>query len=397
MTKNAGETLFEFGSRPVSINVLIEERYANLIADLLTGWSVTISGDRAVDPHFQLITGSDGKVYVSGHWVGAGYRIRDKADIACSFIAEALKTQANENTDQYCVHAASAVFAGQAVIFAGGFRSGKSTLTAVLAARGLPIVGDDAIFISPLRQSAISPGISPRLRLPLPDTLAERTQQFVRKTSGLTGERYSYLTLPGERQMANGEEVPIGAFVFVNRANGADTRIVDIPKSEALKLLIWQNFARQAPADQILASLSKLVQTRKTVELRYDDVEDAADLLIDTFKDWQIASPRRDTIKPVNLDQLRKAGNPEWRVNPEIEEERLDDGHFIADTNTGRIFYLNAIGAAIWRMLSAGHGGDEIMVALAEAFPETEARRIGSDVDTLISTFQENGLLLVKE
>lgn len=396
MKKNAGEALYEFRSRPVSINVRIDERYANLIADLLRGWTVTLQNDLAADSDFEMTAGSGRKITVSGRWVGAGYSVRDEADIACSFIAEALKTQANENTAQFCVHAASAVFEGRAILFAGGFRSGKSTLTAVLASRGLRIIGDDAVFISPQRQSAISAGILPRLRLPLPDILSENTQRFIAKTCCLKGERYMYLALPGEKQMVNAEELSLGAFVFVNRVEGADVEIIDMPKSEALKSLIWQNFARQLPAHQILNSLSDLVLMRRTVELRYDDVEKAADLLIETFSSWP-SSDRQDAAYAPNLLDRLNTSEPVWQINPDIDERQLDDGHFIADGYTGRIYYLNSIGAAIWRLLGAGDDADEIAAKLTAAFPDVECHRIRQDVNTMISAYRENGLIFAHE
>ena len=145
----------------------------------------------------------------------------------------------------------------------------KSTLTTVLAARDLTVVGDDAVFLSPERETAIGPGIAPRLRLPPPDGLSEQTEEIIVRLASLTGARYGYLGLPVEGLMDNGADVPIGAFIFLNRTESGPSELVELPKSDVLRGLIWQNFARQAPAQHILDSPAAMVMPRPAYELRY--------------------------------------------------------------------------------------------------------------------------------
>lgn len=383
----------EFAAYPVPIHARLDMRMTPLIASLLKGWSVSVADDLADSPKLELLASPDHGMTVRGRWVGQDYTVSDPVDGACSFIAEALKVQANDASDSFCVHSAAAILCGRAVLFAAGFRAGKSTLTTVLASRGVRIMADDAVFISPEVRAAISPGISPRLRLPLPADLAHHTRNFVRETMRLTGKRYGYLALPDNRLMANGEQAPIGAFVHLNRRPGGRAVLVEIPKSEALKTLIWQNFARQIPAGRILAGLSDLVASRPTLELQYSSAEDAADLLESTFSAWP------DDAVPVAGDDLfdeeyqLNIDNPRWRTKPNIVEKRLDAGHFIADEDTGRIFQLNSTAAAIWRMLSAGEDPEDVASLMCTAFPEIGSERISNDVVALIQCFRENDLL----
>jgi hypothetical protein len=343
-------------------------------------------------PELELL-GSPERVTVRGRWVGAEYSLSDPVDGACSFIAETLKAQANESSDSFCVHAAGAVLGDRAVLLLAGFRAGKSTFTAVLAARGERIVADDALFVSEAG-AAIAPGILPRLRLPLPETLAPKTREFVKTSMSLAGRRYGYLTLPGDRLMTNGESAPIGAFVSLNRRPDGPAELVEMPKAEALRMLIWQNFARRIPAGRILACLSDLIASRPTFELRYSDAEAAADLVQARFSAWPEESARSRSRGRLDVDERPAVDNPRWRVGPNIVEKQLGNGHFIADEDNGRIFHLNATAAAIWRLLSGGEDSTEVASVLVAAFPEIDAGRIGEDVAMLTQCFRENGLLV---
>jgi len=387
--------LLEFAGYPASFYARLDAGMRPMIGSLLKGWSISPEEDSGRDHQLELFVSADHVMTVRGSWIGQEYTLKDPVDGACSFIAEALMVQANESTDNMCVHSAAAVFCGRAVLFPARFRAGKSTLAAVLAARGLNIIADDAVHISPEAQNAISPGISPRMRLPIPDSLARRSRTFLAAAMGLTGKRYGYLALPDNQLLTNGEPTPIGAFVYLNREPDSGSAVLtEIPKADALKTLIWQNFARQIPAGRILACLSDLVASRPTLELRYAEAEDAADLLESRFSTWpeEAASVSGQTL--IDDDYKAIIGDPLWQAKPNIIEKGLDTGHFIADEDTGRIFHLNSTAGAIWRMLSAGEDSKFVASLLSEAFPEIESQRIKDDVVTLSQSFRENGLLM---
>ena len=64
---------------------------------------------------------------------------------------------------------------------------------------------------------------------------------------------------------------------------------------------------------------------------------------------------------------IMAAETTEWRVNPGLEEREVDDGHFIADSNTSRIYHLNTVAAAVWQLPSSGETESEISATLAVA------------------------------
>jgi hypothetical protein len=383
--------LLEFSAYPVPVRARLAAHMPSMIESLLKGWSVSAVAEMP-SPELELL-GSPERLTVRGRWVGPPYSVSDPVDGACSFIAETLKAQANESSDSFCVHAAGAVLGDRAVLMLAGFRAGKSTLTAVLAARGERIVADDALFVSEAG-AAIAPGILPRLRLPLPEALAPQTRAFVKTSMGLAGRRYGYLTLPGDRLMRNGESAPIGAFVSLNRRPEGPAELVDMPKAEALRMLIRQNFARRIPAGRILACLADLIVSRPTLELRYSDAEAAADIVQERFSAWPEESAQSRSCGLPGVDERLVTDNPRWRVGANVVERQLGNGCFIADEDNGRIFHLNATASAIWRLLSAGEDSAEVASLLGEAFPGVDAGRIGEDVATLAHCFRENGLLI---
>ncbi len=391
---NSGE-LKEFTAFPSSVRARINPQIQLLSDNLLKGWRVEDAADPAAKPDLEMLTGRDERIVVRGRWVGPAYTVEDPADVACSFIAEVLKAQANELTEGLlCVHSAAVVMHRRAVLLLGGFRTGKSTLGAVLASRGFAIIGDDAVFISPRHATVASPGIAPRLRLPLPPTLAPDTRKFLQKTAGLTGGRYQYLSLPGDSLLANGEETAVGALVFLKRVPEQVAALTVLPKSEALKALVWQNFARQTPAGRILSSLSELVMSRPTFALAYGEAEEAADTLQETFAEWPSTKSSQFNGKFGDLRRPQTFRKPHWRRSLNVEEQQIDRGSFIADNNTGRIFHLNVTAAAIWKMLSAGHKSKDVLSTISDAFPDTNPSRIGQDVEEMVMSFREHGLLL---
>lgn len=386
--------LLKFLAFPVPIHVRLDADMKQMVAPLLNGWSISPSEDGAAEPQLEILVNRDRVISVRGPWIGQEYTLSDPVDGACSFIAEVLKVQANETSQDMCVHSAAMIFGGRAVLIPAAFRAGKSTLSAVLAARGLKVIADDAVFISPMAKTAISPGILPRMRLPVPENLSHHTKSFIDASMCLAGKRYGYLALPRDQLLSNGEETPIGAFVYLNRRPGGAARLVEVPKAEALKTLIWQNFARQVPAGRILASLSDLVASRPTLELQYSDAEDAADLLESRFSAWPEEGASGSGVTPLSKVLWAAIDDPRWRAKPNIVEQNLDAGHFIADEDSGRIYHLNIVAAAIWRLLSAGEDEETIASLLSEAFPEIDPKRIDDDVVSLTRSFRESGLLV---
>ena len=382
-----------FTAYPTPVRAHLDASLTPIINKHLHGWLVLPEHIVDAAPDIEILAKPEGRYTVRVPWVGQSYTLSDKVDCACSFFAEILRFQANSVSGIFCMHSAAAAFDGRAIIFPGDFRAGKSTLMAVLASRGSRILSDDAIFVSPETAQAVSSGVSPRLRLPLPVDFSSQTQSFLSNTLETKGKRYGYLALPEALQADNRSALPIGAIVIPKRENGSATQLVSLSKEQALRAVIWHNFARNVPARQILHFLSRLVEQRPAFELHYANAEDAADVLVDSFHDW----PEQETPISTSGDVLPSdtdSACTRLQASQDILDYQVDSGHFIADENTGRVYHLNETAGAIWRMLRAGESADNVAILMSTAFPEQDADEIGRDVVALSHFFRENGLLM---
>lgn len=390
----SAETL-EFAGFPVPVRARVDASLVPLLGSALRGWRFCPPRDGTVEPHFALTReGGARAVTARGKWVGHPYTVSDPADVVCSFMAELLKAQANEATGSLCLHSAASVFAGRAVLFPATHRSGKSLLTAVLAARGRRVVGDDAVFLEAKSGHSVGSGLLPRVRLPWPDNLRPATRALCERRMPISGRRYGYLNPPDALMAANGEEAPIGAFVLLDRRPGARAMVEEAAKESVLKTLIWQNFARQGAASRMLDLLAELVRVRPTMLLTYGEAEEAADVLEATFSTWT------DAATPPSIDDRsirtfpQRVGEAGWKTKPGLTERRVGDVCFVADEDTGRIFHLNPTAAEIWRLLGDGADDATVLSLLGEAFPEVEPERIAQDVSKLAAGLRDSGLLV---
>ena len=377
---------------PVGASVQLPPGLSGMLKSVLYGW--TISPGPASPPPAVRIAGEGGGDLRICEAAGAPeYTVSDPVDAICGLLAGLLKHQANAAPGHLCLHSAAAVFAGRAVLFPAGFRAGKSTLAAVLAARGVPVVGDDAVFVSPASRQVVSVGVAPRMRLPLPRDIGDSSRAFIGRTMKTTGRRYGYLDLPEPVRMSNGQAVSLGAVVFLRRTEDGAPALAEVSKSDALRATIFQNFARRSSAGDILLGLSGMIAECPTLELSFASAEEAADVLIAEFADWSPHDAVAESVDPLPLHAI-ELSDPEWRIKPGLVESDVDGSRFVADGDTGRIVCLNSTAAAIWRLLCEGEGRDSIAKTLTAAFPDIDAGRIGRDVGETIALIREIGLLL---
>src|SRR5206468_7113792 len=121
--------------------------------------------------------------------------------------------------------------------------AGKSTLAVKLASYGFRIFADDVLPICETARKAMSLGIAPRLRLPLPSTADSMFREFVKAYRGPHDNEFAYLVLPPNLLAPYGTTAPIGGFVLLDRRISASTQLAPVPRGRGLEQLIVQNFA----------------------------------------------------------------------------------------------------------------------------------------------------------
>lgn len=82
------------------------------------------------------------------------------------------------------------------------------------------------------------------------------------------------------------------------------------------------------------------------------------------------------------------------RRNPAVHEEAVDDALFLIDEAADAIYHLDALAAALWRILDAEPGLDEVVAVFADAFPEVEPMTVAADVVRAVESLCSSGLAI---
>lgn len=184
-----------------------------------------------------------------------------------------------DHPDLLCLHAGAVELGEALVVFPSVGKSGKSTATIALAARGHRFFCDDVLPVDPLSLDGQGLGIAPLLRKPVPGGVAA----FAAERPGPSNESWTYVRLREGEIAPFGERRSVRALVLLDRREGAAPTLAPVGKPEMLKEAILQNFgARSAPA-MVLDSLARLIEAKDCYRLVYGDVAQAVRLLEERF------------------------------------------------------------------------------------------------------------------
>ena len=321
-------------------------------------------------------------------------------DTACALIAELFWPILEANRDLLCLHGAAAEIAGKLIVFPNRYRAGKSVLSACLAARGVRLFTDDVLPFESTSGLGVAMGIRPRLRLPLPSNLSESTREFLYSCWGPRSHRYVYLDLDRSRIAAANEKRPIGAFVFLDRAETGNPVLESVSRREALRDIIWQNFARDSHAASIIQRLRAAVERTPCFRLRYSRADEAAAHILNAFADGSRIDTESDTGTTCRLDVDHQSSDyaqelepGEYVQCPGIFRTTVEGESFLASQTGGAIFHLNAIGSGIWEALAEPTSDDHLIDLVSSAFPSTSLEVIACDVNRLLADLLARGLI----
>lgn len=329
---------------------------------------------------------------------GESVTYSDPVAAACWLTANLVRWRTLENADQLCLHAAAVEIGGGLIAMPSRYRAGKSVLTATLAAMGARIFGDDILPVDPDTGDGIAAGIAPRLRLPLPDALSPETRAFIERRKGPESARYLYLDLPAALFAPKGTRLPFRGFALLERRDDGPAELTRVPQGDALKQVIWQNFARESAAGTILDRLAGIVLNAPCLLLRYASPEEGARALKDAF---EAPSTAHLPEEPFVLDAERarmEGARAVADLAPETLIRRVEG--CALTTRAGRSFLigaegltilsLNELGAAVWRLLEIPTTFGEARALIAAAFPEQDETRIAADLKALIADLAAN-------
>jgi len=320
----------------------------------------------------------------------------DKADVLCALIADLALANSLNDLEALHLHAASVVINGRLLVFPSQYRAGKSFLTACLAAEGHLYSGDDVLPLTLDDCKGRPPGFAPRLRLPLPTTTDEKSKSFIENHIAIKGKRYAYLSLGKELRVARNELLDIGAFVLLERQDGIDAKIEELPATVVFQQLIKQNFAREVDGSLILSTLSKAISQAQCIKLYYDRSDDAVSLLEEYFSCWPSKSKNMENESYTLESQNRKSEsvkNDCLIQNEGVQKIRIDGESFLTSADGKAIYHLDMIGSGIWELLSEPTTKDSVISILSTAFPDTNKETIGKDTSKILSSLRLNNLI----
>lgn len=378
-----------------------------VLKQALPSWALSVA-DGATHPAPRMtVTGhGDGTFLCQSDDPHAQPRRWDAVNAVCEMIVALAWGQIEANPSWLCLHCAAVVFHGRLVLFPNRRRSGKSTLTAVLAQRGYTVFTDDFL---PVRIDAdgvmfgVANGINPRLRLPVVDSFSDTFRAWVQDATAVSNGQYAYL---GINSLApRGASLPIGAIVALDRHDSpCAPEFQPIGPTDVLDDLITQNFGRMAHAGRILAASHGVAETALRQRLCYHSAEDAATFLEHQFQDWDAPVAQIDgRLLPVDAtadmdvmaaDRMKFDPSVTYQRAAGVHEISLDDQVYVADGHGVGIQKLNPGSSLIWGILEEPATSDDIIDLLSEAFPDHPRGEIASDCAKALQQFLENYLII---
>ncbi len=388
---------FEGISRPVAL--IDSDDLAECFAAVLRGWRFSEYASTPAPPPVVTVRRTPEDYRIESPWRPSPARHEDRVDAVCTFLVDLIRAYIADDPSLLCLHGAAAEFAGRLVVFPTTYRSGKSTLSAYLAAAGVRVYADDVLPIKAGGNLGVAPGILPRLRLPLPDGASAPFRGFVDRRRGLGNQRYLYLELDPNELATRGTEAPIGSFVILDRDPEARPGLAPTSDSEVLQRVVLQNFARDVDAEDILRRLNTLVAEARCFTLTYAHGEQAVALLKEAFDRW----PSRRRRRKMPSRASRHAGGapevpagslgPRFRRNPKVTETAIDRDVFLVNPDSQGIYHLNAVGTVLWRLLAEPIGVAQAAAILHQAFPDVSGAEIERDVAALLADLAARGLV----
>ncbi len=271
-------------SRPIVVG---GPEAAPVLAELdlfLSGWERAPAAP-GESPEIALSRGAGGEYLVSGAF-GAPLSFDNPRDAANGLAGALVMVLVGRDPSLVCLHAGAARLGAGVVALVGDSGAGKSTVALMLAASGHALFGDDRIGIriaeSVGTAEAVSFGLAPKARLPLPVESDPGYARFIADRTTFFGEIAAYL------RMRPGEQAPLGALAplagIAVLARGAEAvgkvGVERMAPAAAVRALVPHCYAGGRPAAALLQALERLARLVPVVRLSYAESRLAARHLV---------------------------------------------------------------------------------------------------------------------
>lgn len=190
-----------------------------------------------------------------------------------ALIAAALR----QTRDTISLHAGAASFPRGAVVVIGPSLAGKSSVALHMAANGGCLLGDDSVAVADDR--ALSFGLAPKLRLPLPADAGRLFSRFAGARIRRTQSGIAHLRLRRGETARFGQGAPLRGFVILKRTEKGACRLLPADRSAVMRVLVTHAFAPQLGAAALVARLAVLASRAPAYTLEFSRSREAARVL----------------------------------------------------------------------------------------------------------------------
>ncbi len=185
-----------------------------------------------------------------------------------------------------CVHAAAVEVGRGLALLIGGGNGGKSSVGLQLAARGHRFFGDDRIILQVVGGgewvTATCLGLTPKVRLPLPETCGPRYRDFIDFIAARTffqDEACALLHLEESLAAGFGDTQEVAAFILLDRQPKGPAALTPVSRTSVLKGLLQSASSPSLSVERIVDDMSELTRVVPCYALRFSDSAEAAALV----------------------------------------------------------------------------------------------------------------------
>ena len=247
----------------------------------------------------------------------------------------------------------------------------------ILIHGGGPTAVINASLAGAIRQAKKEPGV-------------DRILAAIGGTGGLMRGQVRDLTDITEEELA-----------LLERTPGSRAVLLPAPAATGMDNVLARFLIPDGGAPKVLRLGSQLLDALPCRILRYDDLDEAAELLarqapllppaaplpadFPPVPDSSASCARPSAGRPPAAEPVGDAGDSRtlWQQRPGLSCRQAGQSIFLTDSHGNHIFRLDGTGAVVWQLLSAPLSRDEALSLLAETFPDVPKTRIRHELKQL--------------
>ena len=321
---------------------------------------------------------------------------KTEVNAICDLVSVLASAMIAQEPDLLCFHSAALEIDGGLVLFPAVRRSGKSTLAAVLMARGAKLFTDDYLPVKRNPEGIIvgrATGIAARLRIPVPETFPDYARAYLNAHPGPENRPYRFIAGPSVAPARR--QLPIRSIVLLDRQDSGKANSSDVSESDLLGRLAYQNFSRGLMAGETLSLLIQLTQTAPAQHLTYSDPSEAADLILDGLP--RIANTTPTPIKfpepGPRPDAAHFSPNIRYKSTAFARLRKAGEVWVGASCNGLKLLKFDAAAVGVLDLLEDPITPEEVVHLIRDAFPDMDPAEIETNTFQILRNFLKVGFI----